>query len=269
MNRNRRDDRYARGGWVRGDEGDRGFDGASEDDAEAWYADGDENGTGWGAPWGAGSGGGMDRWSRRGYDRQGDWARGRGQFGGGPRPRDWNRSGSYADMVESGSGWAGGGMDRGVHGGRFGSGHGRLGAYGDTYGRHRWGASDWMEQAGRERNSRRFGGGPGERGGDGEGSFAGRGPAGYQRSSERILEDANEALTWASRVDATHVEVTVDGAEVTLEGSVGSRREKRAAEDAVEDVRGVRDVHNRLRVRSDGRSGSRAGSPEGFSDDGE
>lgn len=97
----------------------------------------------------------------------------------------------------------------------------------------RWGASDWNEQSARRR-----------------GPHYGRGPEGYKRSAERITEDANDALTWDHDVDASKIQVSVEGDEVTLEGTVDSRRAKRAAEDAVERVRGVRDVHNRLRVQS-------------------
>jgi DNA replicative helicase MCM subunit Mcm2 (Cdc46/Mcm family) len=44
------------------------------------------------------------------------------------------------------------------------------------------------------------------------------------------------------------IEVAVTGGEVTLTGTVESRRMKRHAEDLAESVRGVRDVHNQLRV---------------------
>ena len=36
---------------------------------------------------------------------------------------------------------------------------------------------------------------------------------------------------------------------VTLTGTVENRAEKRLAEDCVEDVLGVRDIHNNLRIR--------------------
>lgn len=81
------------------------------------------------------------------------------------------------------------------------------------------------------------------------GGFAGRGPRGYRRSDERIWEDVCEHLTHASSVDASDLEVTVQQGEVTLEGFVASREEKRAAEDISEWVAGVVDVHNRLRLR--------------------
>lgn len=81
-----------------------------------------------------------------------------------------------------------------------------------------------------------------------EGPHAGRGPQGYRRSSERIEEDVNERLTEHGYLDASAVRVSVEDSEVTLEGTVDSRRAKRLAEDIAESARGVRDVHNRLRI---------------------
>ena len=80
------------------------------------------------------------------------------------------------------------------------------------------------------------------------GSFRGRGPKGYRRSDERIREDVCDYLTEDDRVDASEIEVTVQGGEVTLAGSVSSREEKRRAEDLVENISGVRDVQNNLRI---------------------
>jgi osmotically-inducible protein OsmY len=42
--------------------------------------------------------------------------------------------------------------------------------------------------------------------------------------------------------------VSVQNAEVTLEGSVRERQMKRDAEDCVESIPGVHQVHNRIRV---------------------
>ena len=80
------------------------------------------------------------------------------------------------------------------------------------------------------------------------GRFAGRGPSGYARSDERISEDVNEALTAHPEIDATEIVVSVVAGEVTLEGTVDDRRAKRLAEDVAAGCRGVKDVHNRLRV---------------------
>jgi osmotically-inducible protein OsmY len=83
----------------------------------------------------------------------------------------------------------------------------------------------------------------------------GRGPRGYRRSDARILEDVNEQLTDDPRLDASGLEVTVDGGEVTLSGTVDSREAKRRAEDIAESVSGVAYVVNRLRPRQGGTPG--------------
>jgi len=82
------------------------------------------------------------------------------------------------------------------------------------------------------------------------GPHAGRGPRGYQRSDERIREEINDRLTAHGMIDASDIEVIVDHGEVTLDGLVGSRAEKRAAEDVADEIHGVREVHNHLRLRT-------------------
>jgi hypothetical protein len=81
-----------------------------------------------------------------------------------------------------------------------------------------------------------------------EGLFRGRGPRGYQRSDERIHEEVCETLTDDGSVDASDIDVRVDNGEVTLSGTVHSRDEKRRAEDVIENLPGVRDVHNSLTI---------------------
>lgn len=80
------------------------------------------------------------------------------------------------------------------------------------------------------------------------GTHRGKGPRGYQRSSERIKEDVCERLTDDGHIDATDIDVQVKDNEIILSGTVQSRTEKRRAEDIAESVSGVRDVHNRLCV---------------------
>lgn len=82
------------------------------------------------------------------------------------------------------------------------------------------------------------------------GQHAGRGPKGYRRSDERIEEDVNEELTRHPEIDASEIEVRVQSGEVTLTGTVENRQAKRLAEDLVERVFGVTDVHNQIRVAS-------------------
>jgi osmotically-inducible protein OsmY len=80
------------------------------------------------------------------------------------------------------------------------------------------------------------------------GRYRGRGPRNYQRSDERISDEIHQYLTYHPELDATDVDVTVDSGIVTLKGAVDSRRAKRLAEDLSEEVFGVKEVHNELRV---------------------
>ena len=79
-------------------------------------------------------------------------------------------------------------------------------------------------------------------------SHRGKGPKNYQRSDDRIREDVCERLFVDDDVDASDIEVAVNGATVTLSGTVHDRFEKRRAEDIAESVLGVRDVQNQIRV---------------------
>jgi hypothetical protein len=80
-------------------------------------------------------------------------------------------------------------------------------------------------------------------------SHRGRGPRGYTRSDDRIREDVNDRLTDDHYVDASDIEVTVAGCEVTLSGTVENRAARRRAEEIAENISGVRHVQNNLRVR--------------------
>ena len=94
----------------------------------------------------------------------------------------------------------------------------------------------------------------------GEGSELGRleararglGPKGYQRSDERISDDAHERLTDDPWLDASDIELAITGGEATLSGLVADRDAKHRAERIVEDVFGVSHVQNNLRVKVGG-----------------
>lgn len=81
------------------------------------------------------------------------------------------------------------------------------------------------------------------------GRHTGRGPRGYVRPDSRIVEDINEALTYSPHIDASDIEIRVDSGDVVVTGSVDDRYIKRLVEDLIEDVSGVRDVQNNLRVQ--------------------
>lgn len=76
-----------------------------------------------------------------------------------------------------------------------------------------------------------------------------RGPKGYRRSDERIREDVSDRLAAQDEFDPSDIEVTVSNGEVTLTGTVQGRHEKFLAEEIADDIGGVNEVHNQLRVR--------------------
>lgn len=80
------------------------------------------------------------------------------------------------------------------------------------------------------------------------GPHSGKGPKGYRRADDRILEDVNEELTRHPEIDASEIKVGVKNAVVTLAGTIESRHMKRLAEDCAERVAGVEDVNNELRI---------------------
>lgn len=114
----------------------------------------------------------------------------------------------------------------------------------------------------RDRQERMSQSGMGQRGaqsrpGMGQGMHRGKGPAGYQRSDERIKEAVSEALEHDEHIDATHIEVVVKNGEVMLTGTVDDRQQKRLAEECVEHLAGVKDVQNSLRVQGENRQAQR------------
>jgi hypothetical protein len=197
------------------------------------------------------------------------WSGGRPSGEGG----DWRRGyGAYGVSGGGGGGFGGSGggkpgRGRGAGGGdRFDeryyeelrAGYGLGGPGGEeSRGQRGWDEWEWDQSSS---PSRRGGSDPQE-GGEGDlpwsymepwavpGPFTGRGPEGYVRSADAIRDDVCERLTRHGGLDARGIRVTVEANEVILEGSVDSRAAKRMAEDAAETVSGVRDVHNRLRLR--------------------
>lgn len=75
------------------------------------------------------------------------------------------------------------------------------------------------------------------------------GPRGYCPPDERIHEDVCEQMTEHPYLDCSDIEVTVEGGDVVLEGTVRDAHLKHLAEDVAYGVRGVREVHNEIRVR--------------------
>lgn len=81
-----------------------------------------------------------------------------------------------------------------------------------------------------------------------EGPHRGKGPKNYNRSIERIKEDASDRLMDDSLIDASNIDLDVKDGELILSGTVDTKFEKKRAENLVENVSGVRNVQNNLRV---------------------
>jgi osmotically-inducible protein OsmY len=177
------------------------------------------------------------------------------QSGGwqGPYGPDSGRSGSRSMRPHEGYGGEGGDWQQGSSGywGQ-GSGGGQGMSESGSWRQERPG--DWNAQGGSHGQSwEGSGGGTGysAAGSWMAGPHSGRGPQGYQRSDARIEEDICEHLTHHGMLDATGIQVQVENGEVTLTGIVESRQAKRLAEDVLDSISGIRDIHNQLRVQRD------------------
>jgi osmotically-inducible protein OsmY len=220
-------------GERRGD--DRGFFERAGDEVRSWFGDDeaqrrrtrDDRERGGDSGWWSGRDREEERrWGGRADDVEREWARrwgyieGRGNRGSGERPTSWGYAGGYVGGRPDW--WSGSGG---------------------------YEPSDWT---GGERSGERWSSGRGSwaegRQGVSSGPYVGRGPRGYHRSDERIHEDVCERLSRCGDLDASDIEVRVTSGEVTLQGTVRERHDKRLAEDLIETVSGVREVNNQIRV---------------------
>jgi osmotically-inducible protein OsmY len=196
--------------------------------------------------------GGYGQFGQQGYGQQGYG--GYGQLGQGQQygqgQQDWgSRRFPQEDLGQ-----------RGGMRGRFDEDQDRdRGLSGRGYGQQGWGGQGrGMQDYGRESRGMqdygREGRGMQDYGREGRGTLQergrhfGRGPKGYQRSDDRLTEEINEMLTRHPDIDASEIEVKVNRGTVTLSGNVDDRQTKRQIEDLVEDVLGVTEVQNQLRV---------------------
>jgi osmotically-inducible protein OsmY len=64
-----------------------------------------------------------------------------------------------------------------------------------------------------------------------------------------LTGDVSDELYWDPKLDSAEIAVAADNGKITLRGTVGSLREKRAAQKAAERVFGVTSVDNQLQVK--------------------
>jgi hypothetical protein len=216
-----------------------------------------------------------ERYGQRGMDERygaGQMGTGRGWGGehssrrmGMHQPRDWERS----REMEPSTGWRSArdwnrdedeGMDRNDYPTSFGSPSGRdVRPYSTGFYRSR--EDEWRQRPTLGRDDRyredrwRYGAdrdddrGVLERAADWvQRKIAGKPPKGYRRSDDRIREEVCETIMRRGDIDASEVDIVVANGEVTLSGTVPDRRSKRRLEDIAEDILGVEDVHNRIKV---------------------
>jgi osmotically-inducible protein OsmY len=69
------------------------------------------------------------------------------------------------------------------------------------------------------------------------------------QSNDELRQNVEEELAWEPQIDPKAIAVSAEDGRVTLRGTVGSPREKRAAGKAAERVFGVVAVDNKLEVR--------------------
>jgi len=69
-----------------------------------------------------------------------------------------------------------------------------------------------------------------------------------RRPDEALSHELQEILSQDPELNATEIEVEVEGGAVTLNGVVDSSDARSLAEELVESVTGVREVHNNLKV---------------------
>jgi hypothetical protein len=161
----------------------------------------------------------------------------------GSAQRGFGQGGSPGSMLRRGSG--------GTPYGSSWGGEGRSEGGSSTMGRPSWGSTPYSTAWGGEGRAGMERSGP-----SGRETHRGKGPKNYRRSDERIHEEICERLKQHADLDASEIEVQVKSGTVTLTGTVSERAEKRMAEDAIDDISGVTDVNNQVRVRQPGSSSS-------------
>ena len=262
------DDRYgrgSRGGYGRGRSEQRGYEEERWRRNQEWSPSQDteyQTGSSQGSSYGYGrSGRGFGDYSDadRFGSRSGDYPLGGGDFrssqggqgGFGTGQYGYGGTGSQGDYGRSSIGGSGDHNRREINQSRYSGGYGHGSR---SYDEGRYGSqSDYGSESGYNQSGGRSQGG--QFGAQEQRNFRGRGPKGYTRSDQRIEEDVNERLSDDYYLDASNIEVSVQGGTVTLSGEVDDRESKRRAEDIAEFCSGVQQVQNNIKVQSGGLTG--------------
>jgi osmotically-inducible protein OsmY len=194
-----------------------------------------------------------ENWRQRVH--QGGYGQGSGYYGQTYGQGSYGQQGMYGQQGPYGQHYG-----QGMYGNPYGQGYGQntygQGTYGQgmygqgTYGQGTYGQGMYGQQ-GTYGQQGSYGQGFGEQRTweDRMRGHRGKGPRNFTRSDERIREIVCECLWDDDRIDASAMEVEVRNGEVILTGTTHDRRSKRLAEDVIENLPGVHDVQNRIRVR--------------------
>jgi hypothetical protein len=79
-------------------------------------------------------------------------------------------------------------------------------------------------------------------------NYYGLGPKGYKRSDMRLKDEACLLMNQDPILDSTNIQIDVLNNVIYLRGIVDSRRDKKRAEVLVEDIYGIEDVQNQLKI---------------------
>jgi osmotically-inducible protein OsmY len=268
--------RYGRGGRMRDEmQGRSSFYGGERDWNEGRYGGGISGGREWNEGRFGGTGGGRE-WNEGRYGRSGERSgsfgqetrsRYSGDVGGTGRGEFSRYGGNYGDFDYAGSSDYDRYGESGMRGGSSGEHYGRYSESGREFGRSvsgsGFGGSSYgygQGGSGQFGPSTGYGYGTagsylgqrsdwGSSGTSQRQNYMGRGPRNYKRSEDRIREEINERLTRHPEIDASDVDVRIENNTVVLSGVVEDRKAKRLAEDLAEEVWGVEDVRNELKVR--------------------
>lgn len=77
-----------------------------------------------------------------------------------------------------------------------------------------------------------------------------RGLRSYQKQEDRIRMEIHQALTEHPGIDAANIDISIDSGVVVLRGIIDDRRQRCLALKLAEEVPGVREVRNELKIES-------------------
>lgn len=79
-------------------------------------------------------------------------------------------------------------------------------------------------------------------------NYYGYGPKGYRRSDQKLKDEARLLLNQDPILDSSNINIEVFNNVIFLRGFVDSRKDKKRAEFLIEDIFGIEDIQNQLKI---------------------